>query len=108
MGSSCSPRPPATRGYTPSRTPRPGLSPAGVGVAACWFGGPRGVARKLRATAGKRDIGPHGFAHLGAVDIALRSAGAALNQAADDIDEDPLDRKDAGARRALRVRALTE
>ena len=87
---------------------RPGFSHGGVGVAACWFGGARGVARKLRATAGKRDIGPHGFAHLGAVDIALRSAGAALDQAADEIDEDPLDRKDAGARRALRVRALTE
>jgi hypothetical protein len=38
----------------------------------------------------------------------LRSAAAALDQAADDIDDDPLDRKDAGARRALRVRTLTE
>jgi alkylation response protein AidB-like acyl-CoA dehydrogenase len=87
---------------------RPGFSHGGVGVAACWYGGARGVARPLRAVARQRDIGPHGFAHLGAVDIALRSAAAALEQAADDIDDDPLDRKDAGARRALRVRTLTE
>ncbi len=87
---------------------RPGFGHGGVGVAACWYGGARGVARPLRATARQRDIGSHGFAHLGAVDIALRSAAAALEQAADDIDEDPLDRKDAGPRRALRVRTLTE
>jgi len=75
-------------------------------------GGPQparvlGVHR-LRAAARQRDIGPHGFAHLGAVDIALRSAATALDQAADEIDDDPLDRKEAGARRALRVRTLTE
>ena len=87
---------------------RPGFSHGGAGVAACWYGGARGVARPLRATARQRDIGPHGFAHLGAVDIALRSAAAALEQAADEIDDDPLDRKDAGSRRALRVRTLTE
>jgi hypothetical protein len=87
---------------------RPGFSHGGVGVAACWYGGARGVARALATTARQRDIGPHGFAHLGAVDIALRSAAAALDQAADEIDDDPLDRKDAGARRALRVRTLTE
>jgi len=42
------------------------------------------------------------------VDIALRCASAALDQAADEIDDDPLDRKDAGSRRALRVRTLIE
>jgi alkylation response protein AidB-like acyl-CoA dehydrogenase len=87
---------------------RPGFSHGGAGVAACWFGGARGVARALAAAARQRDIGPHGFAHLGAVDIALRSAATALDQAADAIDDDPLDRKDAGSRRALRVRTLTE
>jgi alkylation response protein AidB-like acyl-CoA dehydrogenase len=87
---------------------RPGFSHGGVGVAACWYGGARGVARPLLAAARQRDIGPHGFAHLGAVDIALRSAAAALEQAADEIDDDPLDRKDAGTSRALRVRTLTE
>ncbi|MBV9794253.1 MAG: acyl-CoA dehydrogenase family protein [Actinobacteria bacterium] len=87
---------------------RPGFAHGGVGVAACWYGGARGVARLLLATARQRDLGPHGFAHLGAVDIALRTASAALDQAADDIDDDPLDRKEAGPRRALRVRTLTE
>ncbi len=87
---------------------RPGFNHGGAGVAACWYGGARGVARALAGAARQRDIGPHGFAHLGAVDIALRSAAAALDQAADEIDDDPLDRKDAGSRRALRVRALTE
>jgi hypothetical protein len=33
---------------------------------------------------------------------------AALDQAADEIDDDPLDHKDASACRTLRVRALTE
>ncbi len=87
---------------------RPGFAHGGAGVAACWYGGARGVARTLLTTARRRDIGPHGFAHLGAVDIALRTASAALEQAADEIDGDPLDRKDAGPRRALRVRTLTE
>ena len=87
---------------------RPGFHHGGAGVAACWYGGARGVARPLLAAARQRDIGPHGFAHLGAVDIALRSAGAALDQAADEIDDDPLDRKEGGAARALRVRTLTE
>jgi hypothetical protein len=87
---------------------RPGFTHGGVGVAACWYGGARGVARPLLAAARQRDIGPHGFAHLGAVDIALRSGSAALDQAADEIDSDPLDRKDAGPRRALRVRTLVE
>lgn len=89
-------------------TARPGFGHGGGGVAACWYGGARGVAQPLLAAARQRDIGPHGFAHLGAVDIGLRTAAAALDQAADEIDDDPLDRKDAGGRRALRVRALVE
>jgi alkylation response protein AidB-like acyl-CoA dehydrogenase len=87
---------------------RPGFHHGGAGVAACWYGGARGVARPLLAAARQRDIGAHAFAHLGAVDIALRSAATALEHAADEIDSDPLDRKDAGGRRALRVRTLIE
>jgi alkylation response protein AidB-like acyl-CoA dehydrogenase len=89
-------------------TDRPGFSHGGCGVAACWYGGARAVARPLLAAARERDIGPHGFAHLGAVDIALRTAAAALETAAGEVDDDPLDRKDAGARRALRLRTLVE
>jgi hypothetical protein len=89
-------------------TARPGFSHGGGGVAACWYGGARAVARPLLAAARDRDIGPHAFAHLGAVDIGLRTALAALDEAADEIDDDPLDRKDAAAVRTLRVRTLVE
>ena len=89
-------------------TRRPGFSHGGAGVAACWYGGARAVARALLRTAAKGDAGPHALAHLGAVDIALRTARAALRQAADEIDADPGDLRGAGPPRALRVRALTE
>ena len=54
-------------------TSRPGFSHGGVGVAACWYGGARGIGQALAAAAAKRDVGPHALAHLGAVDIALRT-----------------------------------
>jgi alkylation response protein AidB-like acyl-CoA dehydrogenase len=87
---------------------RPGFSHGGVGVAACWYGGARGIARALVAAASERDIGPHALAHLGAVDIGLRTVRAALDRAADEIDADPDDLRDEGPLRALRVRTLTE
>ena len=89
-------------------TRRPGFSHGGAGVAACWYGGARGVGRTLLASASKRDVGPHALAHLGSVDIALRTALAALDRAADEIDADPGDLRGGGAARALRVRALAE
>ena len=89
-------------------TARPGFGHGGCGVAACWYGGARGLARPLLAAARDRDVGPHAYAHLGAIDIGLRAMSAALEQAADEIDVDPLDRKDASARRTLRVRTLVE
>jgi alkylation response protein AidB-like acyl-CoA dehydrogenase len=89
-------------------TNRPGFSHGGAGVAACWYGGARAVARALLGAASKRDIGPHALAHLGAVDLGLRAARAALGQAADEIDADPGDLRSEGPLRALRVRTLTE
>ena len=89
-------------------TNRPGFSHGGVGVAACWYGGARGVARALLSAAAKRDVGPHALAHLGAVDIGLRTAWAALTAAAREIDADPSDLRGDGPLRALRVRTLTE
>jgi alkylation response protein AidB-like acyl-CoA dehydrogenase len=89
-------------------TSRPGFSHGGAGVAACWYGGARAVARALLAAAEKRDIGPHALAHLGAVDLGLRTARTALRQAAGEIDADPADLAGEGPVRALRVRALTE
>ena len=89
-------------------TARPGFWHGGCGVAACWYGGALGVARPLLAAGRERDLGPHAFAHLGTVDIGLRTVAAALDQAADEIDDDPLDHKEAAARRTLRLRTLTE
>ncbi len=89
-------------------TGRPGFSHGGAGVAACWYGGARGVGRTLARAAAKRDVGPHALAHLGAVDIALRTTRAALVRAAEEIDADPGDLRGEGALRALRVRALAE
>lgn len=87
---------------------RPGFSHGGAGVAACWYGGARAVGRTLLCAVAKRDIGPHGLAHLGAVDLALRAARFALSRAAQEIDADPGDLNGEGTLRALRVRALTE
>ncbi|WP_067474325.1 acyl-CoA dehydrogenase [Actinomadura hibisca] len=80
---------------------RPGFHHGGVGVAAVWYGGARGTARKLLGA-----TGPHALAHLGAVDVLLRSARSALDAAADEIDADPLDHRKQAALRALRVRSL--
>jgi hypothetical protein len=66
------------------------------------------VARALLSAASKRDVGPHALAQLGAVDLALRTAWAALSQAADEIDADPGDERGERPLRARRVRALTE
>jgi len=87
---------------------RPGFAHGGAGVAACWYGGARAVGRTLLAAAAQRDIGPHALAHLGAVDIALRTAKTGLDQASDEIDADPEDRAGGGRLRALRVRAHVE
>jgi alkylation response protein AidB-like acyl-CoA dehydrogenase len=81
-------------------TSRPGFSHGGVGVAACWYGGARAIARTLLAAAAKRDVGPHALAHLGAVDLGLGAARAALAAAADEIDADPRDRRGEGTLRA--------
>jgi alkylation response protein AidB-like acyl-CoA dehydrogenase len=89
-------------------TSRPGFAHGGAGVAACWFGGARGVGQTLLAAAGGRDVGPHALAHLGAVDIALRTARSALDAAAAEIDADPDDLEGGGWLRALRVRSLVE
>ena len=89
-------------------TSRPGFAHGGAGVAACWYGGARGVGQTLLTAAAKRDVGPHALAHLGAVDIALQTARDSLARAAAEIDADPDDREHGGWRRTLRVRALVE
>jgi len=87
---------------------RPGFAHGSAGVAACWYGGARAVGGALLSAAGGRDVGPHALAHLGAVDIALRTVRSALDTAADEIDADPADLKRVGRLGSLRVRALAD
>lgn len=83
---------------------RPGFWHGGIGVAACWYGGAITLAEALRARVRRRPD-PHAAAHLGAVDVALTAATAALREAADIIDARP----EADARRlALRARGVVE
>ena len=82
---------------------RPGFWHGSVGVAACWLGGARAVARPLLLA-----DGPHALAHLGAVDASLTAAGALLDQAAGEIDAAPSVAGEAAELRALRVRSVVE
>jgi alkylation response protein AidB-like acyl-CoA dehydrogenase len=63
---------------------RPGFWAGAVGVAACWLGGARGVARTLEDRAARLD--PHGLAHLGAVRASLDVAELAMEAAATRLD----------------------
>ncbi|MBJ7451036.1 MAG: acyl-CoA dehydrogenase [Blastococcus sp.] len=84
---------------------RPGFWHGGIGVAAVWTGGARAVATRLHATAAGRGADPLLAAAVGAVDVALHAATAALRDAAREVDRDAVDL--AAARlRALRVRAV--
>lgn len=67
---------------------RPGFSHGGGGVAACWYGAAARIAHFLREAAG-RGQDPHGYAHLGALDVALASAAGLLRDAAAQIDRNP-------------------
>lgn len=89
-------------------TGRPGFHHGGVGVAVCWYGGARAVARPLREAAHAGRLDAHGLAHLGAVDVALDAAEAVLARAAAEIDADPADLRGGAEIRALRVRAAVE
>ncbi|MEJ8654589.1 hypothetical protein WKI65_42815 [Streptomyces sp. MS1.AVA.3] len=76
-------------------------------MAACWYGGALAVAEPLRSAA-QRSPDPHTDAHLGAVAMQLHAAGALLDQAAAEIDQDPHDDSGAARLRSLRVRAFIE
>jgi alkylation response protein AidB-like acyl-CoA dehydrogenase len=87
---------------------RPGFQHGGIGVAACWYGGARAVARTLHTAARSYDVGPHALAHLGAVCATLASVNALLDGAAEQIDADPLDLEGRAKLRSKTVRAATE
>ncbi|MBD3914809.1 acyl-CoA dehydrogenase [Nocardioides hwasunensis] len=82
---------------------RPGFAWGGIGVAAVWFGGAVGVARRLRRASESRPPDQVALMHLGAVDAQLYAARCALEQAASAIDVGALTGA-AGWRAALRVR----
>ena len=85
---------------------RPGFWHGAAGVAACWLGGARAVAKPLYARADGADA--HTLAHLGAVDAALAAADATLASAAAEVDADPLNRKGRAELLARRARAVAE
>lgn len=65
---------------------RPGFWLGGIGIAACWFGAARELARHLARHCHARPE-PHALAHLGAVDRALGACIAVLRQAANAADQ---------------------
>ncbi len=83
---------------------RPGFAWGGMGVAACWQGGGRGLrATLLRGSAGRP--GDLAALHVGVVDAALHGSAAALAEAAALIDSGAA-RGAAGEVLALRTRAV--
>jgi hypothetical protein len=83
---------------------RPGFAWGGMGVAACWYGGARGLLTRLRRGSAGRG-GDLAAMHAGAVDAALFAAEAALSQAAALIDAGQAEGR-AGEVLGLRVRAI--
>ncbi len=84
---------------------RPGFAWGGIGVAAVWFGGAVGVARRLVAAAANRPPDQVALMHLGAVDAQLHAARCVLEEAAYAVDAGRLTGP-AGWRAALRVREV--
>jgi alkylation response protein AidB-like acyl-CoA dehydrogenase len=84
---------------------RPGFAWGGIGVAAVWFGGAVGVARRLLAASRTRPPDQVALMHLGAVDAQLHAARCVLEEAARAVDAGELAGAD-GWRAALRVREV--
>jgi hypothetical protein len=73
---------------------RDGFEWGGIGVAACWFGGAVGVARRVLDAAGRRDD-DLGALHAGRCGAALFAARSALAAAASGTDAARLGREEA-------------
>ncbi|WP_240675490.1 acyl-CoA dehydrogenase [Cellulomonas endophytica] len=88
---------------------RPGFWWGGLGVAACWFGGTVGLARRLHAHAAGRGDDPLTHLALGTVDRLVQDGRRALAEAAVLVDASGADPgsvgRDEGSRLARRVRA---
>lgn len=84
---------------------RPGFAWGGAGVAAVWYGGAVGLARRLHAQCRRRQPDQVALVHLGAVDAALAGARSVLVAAAAEIDAGRATGAD-GALLAARVRQV--
>ena len=84
---------------------RPGFWHGAVGPAACWAGGAVSLVEAATAL-DRRDA--HSRAHVGAMQAAVWGIHAVLDQAALEIDRDPLDLQGGARVRALMVRHLIE
>lgn len=84
---------------------RPGFAWGGIGVAACWWGGAIGIARRAREAARSREPDQIALLHLGAIDTALHSASLALSAAATLVDNPDSDHE-SSVICALRTRAV--
>lgn len=87
---------------------RPGFWHGAIGVAACWLGGARAVARPLYKRAAQEGADAHALAHLGSVDSAIAAAEALMTMTAAMVDADPFNRKGNAQLHARRVRAVVE
>ena len=65
---------------------RGGFAWGGLGVAAIWYGGAVGLARRLLVQAGRREPDQVALMHLGAVDAVLATARTSLAAAAAEVD----------------------
>lgn len=84
---------------------RNGFAWGGIGVAACWWGGAVGIARRAFQAASERKPDQIALMHLGAIDVALHAGRVALAAAATEADEAQIDRESA-AILALRTRTI--
>ncbi len=84
---------------------RPGFAWGGLGVAACWYGGLIGVARRVWAAASSREPDQIATMHLGRIDLHVTACRLALADTADRIDRGHADGP-AGVVLAERVRGI--
>jgi hypothetical protein len=82
---------------------RPGFWFGATGVAACWYGGARGLVGHVLESLGSH---PSELAvtELGYAVAHIDAMRRAIQQAADEIDADPMDRSGEAQRRALVIR----
>ncbi|WP_158609614.1 acyl-CoA dehydrogenase [Cellulomonas triticagri] len=96
---------------------RPGFWWGGIGVAACWYGGAVGLARRVHAQAAARPDDRLLAMHLGALDERLHAARTCLADAAAQVDAsgaatgggrdpEPADARAVGRLLSRRVRAV--